>query len=56
MTQYQANITKQADLFYAMIVRVDSDGEKSVVSDYQARFFKTLKAAQKSTAAYINKQ
>jgi len=53
---YKSNITKNNDgSFYALVVRVDSDGEENVIGHYKGRHFKTLKAAAKSTAAYIAK-
>lgn len=55
MSKYEARITKQADSFYALIVRVDRDGEENVIHGYEGRFFKTMKAAQKSTSNYIAK-
>lgn len=55
MSKYEARIKKQADSFYALIVRVDRDGEENVIHGYKGRFFKTMKAAQKSTSNYIAK-
>jgi hypothetical protein len=56
MSNYQARIRENADGdFYALIVRIDRDGEESVIHGYRGRHFKTLKAAQKSTANYIKK-
>tara|TARA_R110000851_G_scaffold318716_1_gene482713 strand:- start:260 stop:430 length:171 start_codon:yes stop_codon:yes gene_type:complete len=53
---YQANISKNAEgSFFALIVRVDNDGERSVVNDYNGRHFKTEKAAIKSTSNYLAK-
>lgn len=53
---YKARITKSADQsFYALIVRVDSDGQENVIHGYKGRHFASLKAAEKSTAAYIAK-
>ena len=40
---------------YALIIRVDEDGEKNVIHGYKGRYFKTLKAATKSTVSYIEK-
>lgn len=54
MSKYEARIRKQDDSFYALIVRIDSDNQESVIHGY-SRFFKTLKAAEKSTSDYINK-
>jgi len=56
MRKYQANITKNADgEFYALIVRMDRDGQTQVIHGYKGRHFATLKAAEKSTSAYISK-
>ena len=53
---YTAKISKNAEgSFYALIVRVDKDGETSVVNDYNGRHFKTEKAAIKSTSNYLVK-
>jgi len=56
MSKYQANITKNNEgSFYALVVRVDSDGQKNVIAHYTGRHFKTEKAAIKSTSNYISK-
>jgi len=56
MTKYEARISKNAyGDFYAFIVRIDKDGEVSVIHGYKGRHFATLKAAEKSTAAYLAK-
>lgn len=56
MSKYQAKITNTSDgSFYALIVRVDRDGEESVIHGYKGRHFSTMKAAEKSTSAYIAK-
>lgn len=54
MSKYEARIKKQDDSFYALIVRIDSDGQEYVISGY-SRFFKTLKTAEKSSSNYISK-
>lgn len=41
--------------FHALIVRIDRDGQESVINSYRSRAFKTRAAAEKSTAAYIAK-
>ena len=47
MSNYQARITKTADgSFYALIVRIDRDGEENVIHGYKGRHFATVKAAQ----------
>jgi hypothetical protein len=56
MSKYQANITKNNEgSFYALVVRIDSDGYQNVIGHYQGRYFKTEKAAIKSTSNYISK-
>ena len=51
MTRYVARIN--AATFYAMVVRVDRDGEEQVDSCFRPRHFASLKAAERSTARYI---
>lgn len=55
MSIYQPVISKSADAYYALVVRVDEDGQKNVIAHYKGRHFKTSKAALKSTSAYIAK-
>ena len=56
MSKYEARIKKNAsDDYYALIVRVDRDGEEYVIHGYKGRHFVTLKAAEKSTREYIRK-
>ena len=56
MSNHEAVITKNAyGEFYALIVRVDFDGEKNVIHGYKGRHFKTEKSALKSTTNFINK-
>jgi hypothetical protein len=44
MSNYQARITKTADgSFYALIVRIDRDGEENVIHGYKGRHFATVK-------------
>lgn len=53
MSRYEARITPQDGSFYALIVRIDADGEENVIHGYAGRFFKTRKAAEKSTDKHI---
>jgi len=53
MSKYQARINPVS--LYALIVRVDADGEENVIHGYKGRHFTSMKAAQKSTAQYIAK-
>ncbi len=56
MSKHEPRISKNADgEFYALVVRIDRDGEESVIHGYRGRHFKTEKAALKSTTNYINK-
>ena len=41
--------------FYAFVVREQKNGEEVVLHGYKGRYFKTRKAAEKSTASYIAK-
>lgn len=52
---YQSRIREQDGLFYALIVRVDCDGEENVIHGYKGRFFSSRKAAEKSTKKFIEK-
>lgn len=54
MSKYEPRITCDATgSFYALIVRIDHDGETSVIHGYKGRYFASMKAAIKSTTAYI---
>ena len=58
MSKYKAAISgSETNGFYALVVREESNGfggiEDVVVGHYKGRHFKTLKAAQRSTAKYI---
>jgi len=56
MSTYKAVISKDNEgSFYALIVRVDRDGESNVIHHYKGRHFKTEKAAIKSTSNYLAK-
>jgi hypothetical protein len=53
---YQSNISKNSEgCFYALIVRIDKDGESNVINSYKGRSFKSEKAAIKSTSSFIAK-
>ena len=54
MSTYRANITKNAEgSHYALIVRIDADGEQQVIHGYKGRHFKTEAAAIRSTDRYL---
>ncbi len=56
MSQHEARITGTTDNgFYALIVRIDRDGEEHVLYGYKGRTFKTRPAAEKSVANYMRK-
>ena len=56
MSKHKANIRKNANGdFYALIVRVDYDGEENVIHGYKGRSFTTFAAASKSVAKYMEK-
>jgi hypothetical protein len=53
---YQSAISKDGqNLFFALVVRKDDDGEVFVQRSYNGRYFKTEKAAIKSTEKHIAK-
>ena len=53
MSKYKAHITEQDGSFYALVVRIDSDGETIVNRGYKGRDFATRKGAERSTAKFI---
>jgi len=56
MSPHEARITEERDgSFFTLIVRIDRDGSENVIPTYKSRWFKTRKAAEKSTSDYINK-
>ena len=56
MSKYQPRIRKNSEGdFYALIVRVDNDGQENVIHGYKGRSFSTIEKAEKSTANYIKK-
>ncbi len=55
MKRYQAKIIRSDDSFYALLVRVDKDGETTVAHGYKGRHFATEAAAQKSIERHIAK-
>ena len=56
MSKYVAKITNSTDSgFFALIVRVDYDGQENVIHGYASRHFATRKAAEKSTSRYLKK-
>lgn len=55
MSKHQARITASNGSFYALIVRIDRDGQENVIHGYKGRHFASRVAAERSTAAYIAK-
>jgi len=56
MSNYRASISRNGEgSFFALVVRIESDGQAVVVNDYQGRHFKTQSAALRSTTKYIAK-
>lgn len=56
MSNYKAKVSGNIENgFYAMVVRVENDGELCEIGHYKARHFKTEKAALKSCNTYIEK-
>lgn len=53
MSKYKAVITTNDNMFYALIVRADKDGQENVIHGYKGRSFKTRKGTEKSTAKYL---
>jgi len=55
MSKYEPRISEYKDgSCYALIVRIDRDGQENVIHGY-ARHFKSMAAAQKSATNYIAK-
>ncbi len=55
MSDYQPRISENDGSFFTLIVRVDYDGSENVIHGYKSRYFKSMKAALKSTNNYIKK-
>ena len=56
MSRHEARITgSNENGFYALIVRIDRDGQENVIHGYKGRTFTTRTAAEKSTAKYMKK-
>jgi len=55
MSKHKAVITSQDNSHYALIVRIDRDGQESVIHGYKGRHFTTRALAERSTAKYIAK-
>lgn len=53
MGLYIPSIKEDNNGHYALIVRVDDDKSEHVIHGYKGRYFKTRKAAVKSTDNYI---
>ena len=55
MSKHEARISENSNGFYALIVRIDRDGQESVIHGYKGRHFATRQAAEKSTAKHMDK-
>ena len=57
MSKYEGRIRHQKsdNSFFAVIVRVDRDGEENVIHGYKGRYFSSEKAAQKSIDRYLTR-
>lgn len=56
MSDYQARISNTADGdVYAMVVRVDRDGEQQVDATFRARHFATRAKAERAIAKHLSK-
>lgn len=53
MSKHEARISVNNGSFYALIVRIDRDGQENVIHGYKGRSFSTRKAAETSTSKYI---
>ena len=53
MSKYEPRITANDGSFYALIVRIDYDGQENVIHGYKGRHFAARKAAERSTMKYI---
>ena len=53
MSKHEARISANNGSFYALIVRIDRDGQENVIYGYKGRSFSTRKAAETSTSKYI---
>lgn len=56
MSLHKAEISKEAEgSYFALIVRIDRDGQENVIRGYKPRHFKTRANAEKSTQNYMKK-
>lgn len=55
MSKHHGKVTESNGSFYALIVRVDNDGQESVIHGYKGRHFKTRRAAYLSISKYLAK-
>lgn len=55
MATYKAKVTGNTENgFYALVVRIDSDGQENVIHGYKGRHFSTREAGVKSANKYIS--
>jgi len=53
MSNYQIRISKQHDRFCSWVIRIDNDGEETVVSDI--KFYQSQLSAEKAAKKVIDK-
>jgi hypothetical protein len=57
MSRHESRVTGTVENgFYALIVRIDKDGQENVIHGYKGRTFATREAGIKSTGKYMTKQ
>lgn len=54
MSKYEPRISKQDDSYYALVVRIDRDGQENVVHGFRG-FYKTKKSALRYASKFIAK-
>jgi hypothetical protein len=55
-SRHESRITGTSENgFYALIVRIDRDGQENVIRGYKGRTFYTWTAAERSTKNYMRK-
>jgi hypothetical protein len=56
MSRHESRVTGTTENgFYALIVRIDKDGQENVIHGYKGRTFATREAGVKSTQKYMTK-
>ncbi len=56
MSKHEGRISKESDgRFYALIVRIDRDGEEHVIRGFKGFQYKTRENAEKAIAKYLRR-